>query len=328
VKTTTTLATACVIGTMLLCACGDVPPTTRSAAEHASVEPTAAPASTMDPLVTTEWLQNHLEDPGLVILDCSVRVDMDDAGGFEMASGRQDYEAGHIPGAGFADLLGELSDGDSPLQFALPSAEAFAASMAALGVGDNSTVVLYDMNNSGWAARVWWMLRWIGFDNAAILDGGFAAWSAEDRPVSTDLPTRDQAPHLTAAVRPEVMADKDDVLAAIEDPSVTLIDVLPEAHYQGQMAMYARPGHIATAVNIPTMALMAEDGRYKPMEELQQLFAGDHGEAAITYCGGGIAAASTAFTMYRLGFTDVALYDASLQEWTADDTLPMERAEP
>jgi len=87
-------------------------------------------------------------------------------------SGRADYEAGHIPTAGFADLMGNLSDGDSLLKFAVPTPEQFIAAMGALGVGDDSRVVLYDSFGSGWAARVWWMLRWVGFDRAALLDGG------------------------------------------------------------------------------------------------------------------------------------------------------------
>ncbi len=116
-------------------------------------------------------------------------------GSFEILSGRADYEGGHIPSAGFADLMGDLSDGDSPLRFAVPTPEQFCAAMGALGVGDDSPVVLYDGSDSVWAARVWWMLRWVGFDRAALLDGGLKAWTAEDRPLSTEPaePTREDS---------------------------------------------------------------------------------------------------------------------------------------
>ena len=139
----------------------------------------------MGTLVTTAWLSEHLGEPDLVVLDCSVRVEMGEDGEFSQTSGRADYEAGHIPTAGFADLTGALADTDSPFDFSLPTPEAFAAAMGALGVGDDTRVVLYDSSMSVWAARVWWMLRWIGFDRAAVLDGGLNAWTAEGRELSS-----------------------------------------------------------------------------------------------------------------------------------------------
>ena len=126
----------------------------------------------MDTLVTTEWLSQHLDAPDFVLLDCTVCTIPEDDGGFHNVSGRPDYDVGHIPNAGFADLKGDLSDNTSPIEFAMPTPEQFCAAMGALGVGDESRVVLYDTNYTAWAARVWWMLRWVGFDRAAILDGG------------------------------------------------------------------------------------------------------------------------------------------------------------
>jgi thiosulfate/3-mercaptopyruvate sulfurtransferase len=156
------------------------------------------------------------------------------------------------------------------------------------------------------------MLRWVGFDRAALLDGGLEAWTAEGRLVSTELPDR-PAKTLTPAPRPELIADRDEVMAAIEDDSVVIVDVLPEAHYRGEMGFYARPGHIRSAINIPMQSLTDESGRYRPHEELAAMHEGDRNLRQITYCGGGIAASSTAFIMTRLGFTDVAVYTASLQ---------------
>ncbi len=279
------------------------------------------PVAMMDTLVTAEWLSQHLDDPDLVVLDCTVIVEPDE-GGFRIESGRADYEGGHIPSAGFADLMGDLSDGDSQLKFAVPTPEQFCAVMGALGVGDDSRVVLYDGNNSAWAARVWWMLRWVGFDQAALLDGGLGAWTAEDRPLSTE-PANRPANQLTPAPRPELIADRDEVLAAIDNRAVSIIDALPEASYRGEMAMYDRPGHIPGASNIPAFALLDESGRYRPHDELAAMHDGDRNARAITYCGGGIAASSNAFIMTRLGFTDVAVYTASLQEWAADSANPM-----
>jgi thiosulfate/3-mercaptopyruvate sulfurtransferase len=284
---------------------------------------TARDEPAMDTLVTPEWLAEQLDDPELVVLDCTVLVEPDQSGGFRSVSGRSNYEAGHIPSAGFADLLGELSDSASSLQFAVPSPEQFAAAMGALGVGDDSRVVLYDASGSAWAARVWWMLRWIGFDNAALLDGGLDAWTASGQPLSTEIPAR-PARTLTPAPRPELIADRDEVMAAIADDSVVIVDVLPEPHYRGEMGFYARPGHIRSAINIPMQSFTDDSGRYLPLEQLAAMHEGDRNQRHITYCGGGIAASSSAFVMTRLGFTDVAVYTASLQEWAADSANPMD----
>jgi thiosulfate/3-mercaptopyruvate sulfurtransferase len=284
---------------------------------------TDQPTPPTDTLVTTEWLSEHLDDPDLVVLDCTVRVVPDEAGGFRKVSGRAGYETGHIPSAGFADLTADLADGNSPLGFALPTPEQFCAAMGVLGVGDDSRVVLYDANHSVWAARVWWMLRWVGFDRAALLDGGLGAWTAEGRSLSSE-PAKRPAKHLTPAPRPELIADRDEVLASIGNSAVCLVDALPEAHYRGEMAMYGRPGHIPGASNVPAFALLDESGRYRPHDELAALNHCDRDARAITYCGGGIAASSNAFIMTRLGFADVAVYMASLEEWAADPANPME----
>lgn len=301
--------------TALATACSKAPETS-----DADAEPS------MDSLVTAEWLGRHLDDPDLVVLDCSVLIQPNEEGGFSILSGRAGYESGHIPTAGFADLMGDLSDGDSSLRFAVPAPEQFAAAMSSLGVSDDSRVVLYDNSNSAWAARVWWMLRWIGFDRAALLDGGLDAWVADGRPLSTEPAAR--APgNLTIDLRPGLIVDRDEVLASIDDDSVHIIDALSEAQYRGDVSMYARPGHIRGASNVPMYSLMEDTGRYRSRAELDALFDGDRDARKITYCGGGIAASADAFVLTRLGYEDVAVYTASLQEWAADPDLPMEVAE-
>ena len=276
----------------------------------------------MDTLVTPEWLSDHLDDPDLVVLDCSVCTLQQDDGGFKNISGRAQYTAGHIPSAGFADLKGELADVDSPIEFAVPTPEQFCSAMGALGVGDESRVVLYDAEYTAWAARVWWMLRWVGFDRAAILDGGLKAWTAGGRPLSTETVNR-PTKRLTPSLRPQLIADRNEVYASIDDPAVQLIDTLPEAYYRGEVTIYDRPGHIPGALNISGMDLLDESGRFRSHDELAALHQGDPNARVITYCGGGIVASSNAFVMTRLGYTNVAVYTASLQEWAADPANPM-----
>ena len=166
------------------------------------------------------------------------------------------------------------------------------------------------------------MLRWVGFDNAAILDGGMSAWTSEGRPLSMEPVHRPEA-RLTPRPRPELIADQDEVRASIEDDDVCLIDTLPEAFYRGEMTLYPRPGHIPGAININGLKLLDKTGRFRPADELAALHTMDHQKRIITYCGGGIVASANAFIMTRLGFSHVAVYTGSLQEWAADADNPM-----
>lgn len=275
----------------------------------------------MDSLVSVDWLADHLDDDDLVVLDCSVVVSFDD-GSMEMRSGREAYDAGHVPGAGFADLIVDLSDTTASIGFAVPTPAAFCEAMGRIGVGDRSSVVLYDTGISVWAARVWWMLRWVGFDRAAILDGGFGAWSAGGHPVCDEHVTP-TSQTLTPLPRPEVIADRHEVLAGIDDHAVTLVDTLGADHYRGEAAMYARPGHIPGAVNVPCFELLDKAGQLLGSDAVAQRHGVDSGQRMITYCGGGIAASLNAFALSRAGFDDVAVYAASLQEWAADPSLPL-----
>jgi len=278
----------------------------------------------MDQLVTTEWLANELGADDLVVLDCTVFLKMTDDG-YVSESGRENWQQGHIAGAGFADLNEDLVDATSSHRYAVPTPREFADAMQGLGVSDSSRVVLYDDNRSMWAARVWWMLRWIGFDNAALLDGGLKLWRAEGRPLTTDS-SQVTPGVLSVNERPELIASKADVLAAIDDGATCLVDALPSASFNGDVNIYGRAGHIPGASNTSAAGLIDENGRYLPADEMQSRFPDDTSARVVNYCGGGIAASSTAFAQTLLGFTDVAVYTASLQEWAADAEAPMTTA--
>lgn len=282
----------------------------------------------MDTLVSAEWLKHHINDPDLVVLDCTVVTmpDATDPRGLHNVSGRPDYELGHIPNAGFADLKGVLCKTNDPVEFDLLSPEEFCDEMGKLGVGDDSRVVLYDANYTGWAARVWWMLRWVGFDTAAILDGGLTAWTSTGNELSLESVTR-PAKQLTPKPRSELIADEAEVLAAINDDSVVLVDTLPEEFYRGEMSIYPRAGHIPGAVNINGLSILDKKGHLLSQDELAAMHKFDRDARIITYCGGGIVASTDAFVFTRLGFNNVAVYMASLEEWTANQDNPMEMGE-
>jgi thiosulfate/3-mercaptopyruvate sulfurtransferase len=210
----------------------------------------------------------------------------------------------------------------------LPPADRFAAVMSAHGVEDGTRVVLYDSRNSSWAARVWWMLRAYGFDDAAVLDGGWTKWTLEGRATSGEHPSFPKG-HFSAKPRPGVFVAKDAVLAGVGDGATCLINGLSEEQHRGGPTVPGgRPGHIPGSGNVPADSLVdPKTQAYLPEPQLRALLAEAGALEAgrvITYCGGGIAASSVAFALQLLGHDDVAIYDASLEEWATDPSLPIE----
>jgi thiosulfate/3-mercaptopyruvate sulfurtransferase len=279
-------------------------------------------------LIDTETLERRLGDPGLRILDCTTHLIPDPKITYQVVPGLTDFEKGHIPGAQFVDLQGDLSDKSHRLRFMLPSAEAFAGVTSRLGVGEGTRVVLYSTANPWWATRVWWMLRIFGFDDAAVLDGGWQKWSREGRPVETG-PAKPRTPgHFVVREQRPLMVGKEEVLQAIGDKGACTIDaLLPEQHAGTGGNTYGRPGHIKGSVNLPAAHLIdPETNQFLPPAELRRRFEaiGAFDKRVITYCGGGIAASADALALVMLGHPEVRLYDASLSEWASDPNLPME----
>jgi thiosulfate/3-mercaptopyruvate sulfurtransferase len=279
-------------------------------------------------LVETDWLAPRLGDPGLRVLECTAFLHPQTPHGYRVESGRAAWATGHIPRSGFADLTDELCDRTSPLRFMLPSPSQFAEAMGRLGVGDGVRVVLYDRTINMWAARVWWMLRAFGFDNAAVLNGGWRKWTIEGRPVSAD-PSTSAPGRFIVHPRPELFTDKTGVLAALSEPSTCVVNALTEEQHRGSGgANDGRPGRISGSVNVPASALVdRKTHAYLDLETLRTMFAAVgalDASRVITYCGGGIAASSDAFILTLLGHEHVAVYDASLSEWAADPALPMD----
>jgi thiosulfate/3-mercaptopyruvate sulfurtransferase len=279
-------------------------------------------------LVSTSWLAEHLDDPSVVVLDCTTHLVPEPKITYRVVPGREDFEKGHIPGAQFADVQGDLSDNAQALRFMLPKPDAFAAAVGRFGVDDTTRVVLYSTANIWWATRAWWLLRVFGFDNAAVLDGGFQKWIAEERPMEAG-PAKPRPPR-TFVVREvrDLMADKQEVLRAIGSSAICTINALrPEQHAGGGGTDYGRPGRIAGSVNMAAAHLVdPATNAFLPADELRARFAavGAMDRKVITYCGGGIAASADALALVMLGHKDVKLYDASLSEWAKDPSLPME----
>ncbi len=281
----------------------------------------------MDALVSSEWLAGELGAPDLRILECTVDLKPGGPGGFTAVPMTDRWAEGHIPGSGYADLADALSDPDSDLRFMVPAAERFAAAMEALGVGDGTRVVLYDRRFTMWATRVFWMLRAFGFDECAVLDGGWRTWTAEDRPVSTEPAPTHPPVTFTPRPRPELFADLARMEAVVGDDRTCIVNALSPENHSGEDDSYGRPGHLPGASNVFAVSLVdADNHRFLPVDELRTRF--DHLPAdgpVVTYCGGGIAATANAFVLrHLLGRDDVAVYDGSLSEWVRDPARPLE----
>ncbi len=279
-------------------------------------------------IVQGSWLEANLSNPNLRIFDCTtyLRYEVGTRRPYRVENGRADWEKGHIPGSVYLDLQADFSDGDAPTSFMRLSPEATAAAFARFGVDVTSRVILYSRGGPQWATRFWWMLRWIGFDSVAILDGGMETWLSEGRALTTEV-TRYPPGELDARPRPELFVEKDAMLAAIGDKAVCSLNALTADIHNGENARYGRPGHIPGSKNVPASSLI--DQETKTLLAPQSAAAAFYAEGAtadkriLNYCGGGIAATLDAFLQHQLGYMDIAVYDASMSEWAKDEALPI-----
>lgn len=241
---------------------------------------------------------------------------------------RDDFEKGHIPGAQFCDVSRDVSDTTQKLNFMRPTPENFAAAMRRFGISNSSRVVTYSTGNPWWATRVWWLLRAFGHDNAAVLDGGWQKWVAENRAVETGPAHAPAAGDFVVREVRNLMVGKEEVKAAVGDAGVCTLNALLPSQHTGQGGnSYGRPGHIAGSVNVPAAHLLdPATNAFLPADELRRLLgeAGALDRPVIAYCGGGIAASADALILTMLGHRNVKIYDASLSEWAKDNSLPME----
>jgi thiosulfate/3-mercaptopyruvate sulfurtransferase len=269
--------------------------------------------------VDAEWLAAHLHDDDIVVVD--TRSTPHGAPGQTGPSGREQYAAGHIPGAVHLDYAEDLHDLATPYAARVAPPERFAEVAGKAGIGDGVRVIAYDEGNVPYAARMVWMLRYYGHERAAILAGGIKAWLADGRSLTTDVPAprrRTFTPH----VRPELRASKDDVLAVATGRS----DVqLLETQRDGTYALRDRDIKGARRLSASQLLEDARGGRIAPREKLRELVKGlDPKKRTIVSCGSGVGAAGSYFALLEAGFTDVAVYDGSWMEWSHDDlpTVP------
>ena len=274
-------------------------------------------------LVSTAWLEAHLKDPDLRVLDASWYLP-------DMArDAKAEYNEAHIPGARFFDIE-EISDKRSGLPHMAPTPEMFISRMRAMGVGDGHQVVIYDGAGLFSAARVWWTFRLMGKKDVAVLDGGFPKWRSEGRPIE-DMPPIVRDRHMTVQRQAHLIKDVTQVAAAAKLGDYSIVDARSPGRFSGQEPEPRpglRSGHIPKAKNVPFKSVLNADGTMKSPEALAKVFADagvDLKKPVITSCGSGVTASVLNLALERMGKLDHSLYDGSWAEWGMYNDLKVAR---
>jgi thiosulfate/3-mercaptopyruvate sulfurtransferase len=273
-------------------------------------------------LISAQQLQQNLSNPRWRVIDC--RHDLGD-----FSAGPKAYQAGHIPGALFADMETELSGRKSGTngRHPMPEREALVERFRQWGINDDTQIVAYDANGGSYAGRLWFLARWLGHEKVAVLDGGWQSWQAAAGALATDAPTpaRGNFAARSSLVR---ILDAGQVLARNRDDTV-LVDVRTEPRFRGeQETIDPVAGHIPGAVNrFWQLNLTSPTGPFKPAAmlraELDALLAGRPSSAAVAYCGSGVTACHLLLACEVAGLKDVAIYAGSWSEWIADPSRPL-----
>lgn len=274
-------------------------------------------------LIETAEVAAHLDDPNWAIMDCRFFLNHPELG-------RKQYLDAHIPGAVYADLdedlAGPVTKGVTS-RHPLPDVDLFVAKLGSWGIDDNVQVVAYDGSGGMIAGRLWWMLKWLGHERVAMLDGDFRAWFHEGRPTVSGEERRRPRTFI-AHLHPELLVDAGEVLADLNDPNVKLLDARARDRFRGENeTMDAKAGHIPGAQPAPYGENLDAQGRFLSPQQLADRFHTLLGDApveqAVLYCGSGVSAAHNALAMVHAGLGMPRLYAGSWSEWINDPARPI-----
>jgi thiosulfate/3-mercaptopyruvate sulfurtransferase len=270
------------------------------------------------PVVGVAWLREHLDHPSLRVVDARWTL-----GG---PSGREQYAAGHLPGAVFADPDTELSSpGEGPGRHPVPTGAKLAGVLGGRGIGDDHVVVAYDDAGGSIAARLWWLYRHFGHDGrCAVLDGGIAAWTDAGLPLTTDVPHLERATW-TPRIPLDDLVETDAVLAML-DGDALLIDARAGERYRGESEpIDPQAGHIPGAINVPWTSNLGPDGRFLDATSLRQRYTdlGATSRPTVAYCGSSLSATHDLLAMELAGIRRGRLYQGSWSHWSSDPARPV-----
>ncbi len=282
------------------------------------------------PLVSTTWLVANLGDPRLRVVDMRGKVLPPTEPKPHYFARREDYDAAHIPGAVYLNWLTDIVNLDDPVPVQVAPPAKIARVLGALGIGDDSRIIIYDDWYSMYAGRLLWVLRYYGFEHARILNGGLLKWLADGHTLTSEVPTYPPAT-FTPRPQPELRKEADQVLAALGTGTL-LLDARSAREFHGEESRASRSGHIPGAINVFYQNLLsADDHTYASPEALRERFAAagiDLSTVAerevVAYCNGGVSATPTALAFELATGKRAALYDGSWNEWGNDATKPLE----
>ena len=269
----------------------------------------------MQPLVTPQWLKDHLDDENVVIADCRFALSAAEAGA-------EDYRIDHIPGAQYFDLNRDLSGPKSEHggRHPLPDPAKLASLFSQAGIDENVTVIAYDDQEMAMAGRLWWLLRYLGHDKVAVLNGGYAAWKQAGFASTADVPTP-KPRTFTPNVRPDMLVDIQGVRERSEQ--TVLLDSRAAERYRGEVEpLDPKAGHIPGALSFFYKENLAADMTMLPVKKLQERIADFAKQDIIVYCGSGVTACTNLLAFHAAGRTDVKLYAGSWSDWSSRD-LPV-----
>ena len=275
-------------------------------------------------LISTAVLASHIDDPLYVIVDCRSKLD-------DLEWGAREYAAAHIPGASYADLTHDLSGPKSGSngRHPLPDPDTLVQTFGRLGIASGVQVVAYDQENGMFASRLWWLLRWLGHDAVAVLDGGFKKWTAEGRPVESGQ-TRRVLRQFTGSPRADMAVDVQTVASHLADGGPRLVDARAPERYRGDTEPIDKiGGHIPGAKNHFFQWNLDEQGLFRTPEELRAKIRASIGEVPadqiVCYCGSGVTACHNLLAFEHAGLTGAKLYAGSWSEWSSDPSRPIEK---
>ncbi len=278
------------------------------------------------PLVSTAWLENHLHDPDLRIVDIRGKVLPPSEPPPHYFTDRAAYEQGHIPQAQFVDWQVDIVEPGSPSND-IASPQRFATLMEKLGIGNQHSVVVYDNAASMFACRFRWALRYYGHEAVSILDGGWQKWCAEGRPVTSDI-TQVAPTDFLPRVNASLGATAEEILTGLEAGALQLVDVRSPAEFAGAASRAQFGGHIPSAVNLPRSTMVAADMTLKPAAELREIFSqlgvALDADDTVLYCNSGVSATYGMLAMEIAGAGHLRIYDGSWKEWGNDASTPKE----